>query len=86
MRFKDDLQRYIYYHSTIDWCYYVIENLSKSNDSIHEVTDGVIKMLRYIIKTKPKLNFNTTEDRLKLKELLSFRKQLKKKDNEPKQH
>lgn len=77
MRFKDDLQRHLYYQSQIDYCYWSIKKLSESKEDIHEVTDSLVEIIRRIIKLKSKLNFDTTEDKLKLNELLTFRKSIK---------
>lgn len=66
MRFKDDLERLIYYHSQIDYCYWRISEISKHTgksecpmDAMVDAATGFdkalvkarIKEVKYLVKT-----------------------------------
>ncbi len=42
MRFKDELQRYLYYVSQIDYCYWVIKEVSKHTGKMESPLEAMI--------------------------------------------
>jgi len=76
MKFKDDLQREIYYHSQIDYCYFVLGELSEQPQTIQSIKT-CIEMVKCIVLQKPKLNIDNSKDIELLKEFKSLLKRTK---------
>lgn len=72
MRFSDDLQREIYYRSQIDYCYWMLEEISTQPQS-KETKETSIEMLKCIIKQKPKLGYDVIKDKETLKKVRAIK-------------
>lgn len=76
MRFKDDLQRYIYYTSQIDYCYWAIQSISKHTYDACDPLTALIDKATGFDKIKVKNNISNVREAIKTiircKKKLSF--------------
>ncbi len=78
MRFKDPIQREIYYRGQIDYCYWYISRIEfDSNFDAISKSKLTIQALRDIIRMKKRFGFDHEEDEATLKIAISEREKIK---------
>ncbi len=78
MRFKDQIQREIYYRGQIDYCYWYISRIEfDSNFDALSKSKLTVQALRDIIRMKKRFGFDYTEDDASLKLAISKREKNK---------
>lgn len=78
MRFKDQIQREVYYRGQIDYCYWYISRIEfDSNFDVLSKSKLIIQALRDIIRMKKRFGFDYSEDEASLKIAISEREKIK---------
>jgi len=78
MRFKDQIQREVYYRGQIDYCYWYISRIEfDSNFDALSICKLKIEAIRDIIRMKKRFGFDHEEDEASLKEAISKREKNK---------
>lgn len=78
MRFKDPIQREIYYRGQIDYCYWYISRIEfDSNFDALSICKLKIEAIRDIIRMKKRFGFDHEEDEASLKITIYEREKIK---------
>lgn len=78
MRFKDPIQREVYYRGQIDYCYWYISRIAfDSNFDALSICKLKIVAIRDIIRMKKRFGFDHEEDEASLKIAISEREKIK---------
>lgn len=83
MRFKDPIQREIYYRGQIDYCYWYINRIEfDSNFDPLSICKLKIEAIRDVIRIKKRCGFDYSEDTDSLAVFITEREKIKSKQKE----